>query len=419
MNRFETKNKNSSASDTVQPKLKVGRRGDRYEQEADAMADKVMMMPESETIRMQPMDEEEEEMQMKPLNSFSARTGLTAGNSYAPEGISSMMHSDKGNYTTLPEKTARFMSKAFNTDLSNVKVHTDRQAVRMAEQLGAKAFTKGNEIFFNSGRYNPESAKGKHLLAHELTHVVQQTSGKNTPTVQKEDVEVTSPVLEKTVTQISNVEAGIHGRTLNLSEIRLARSVFRNSIDYSRVRLIPTRILQWRTVANNIRVPNDFNTKDSYMAETFIHEMTHVWQYQHHGTSYISKSLSDQIVGVIRTGDRNAAYEYTLKPGKSFFDYKVEQQAYIVQTYFNLTRERANKNTTSERRAEIDRELVPYKKLIAQMSSAMPQKEIDLMINEAAESSGDSGGNRLLLNQETTPEERRMTPVNPLLRIRF
>ena len=415
---FETKNK--LPAQTVQPKLKIGKPGDKYEQEADAVADRVMRMPGSETMQMQPMDEEEEEILMKPFSNSSVEAGTSRD--IVTEGITKKLHSTKRSGSEMPENTTLFMSKALNSNFDDVKIHTDSEATQMTQQLRAKAFTIGNDIYFNEGQYNPATNEGKRLLAHELTHVIQQGKGKNAQLIQKDDedkVEVRSPVFEETVTQVSNVESAIRGTHLNLAEIRLARSVFGNSIDYTRVRLIPTRILQWRTVANTIRVPDDFTIKDSYMAETFIHEMTHVWQYQHQGTSYISTSLSDQIAGIIRTGDRNAAYEYTLKPGKKFFDYRVEQQAYIVQTYFNLVRERANRRTTAERRAEIDRELVPYRRLIAQMRSAMPRREADLIQDRAIETTGSSNRRNLLLDRETVPEERRMTPIKPLLEIRF
>jgi len=61
-------------------------------------------------------------------------------------------------------------------DLGNVRVHTDSSAVQMTREMGAKAFTHGNHIYFNQGQYAPETLAGKHLLAHELTHVVQQDS---------------------------------------------------------------------------------------------------------------------------------------------------------------------------------------------------------------------------------------------------
>jgi hypothetical protein len=66
------------------------------------------------------------------------------------------------------------LSNALGADFSGVKVHTGQNAVEMNRSLNARAFTHGNDIYFNKGEYNPESSEGKRLLAHELTHVVQQ-----------------------------------------------------------------------------------------------------------------------------------------------------------------------------------------------------------------------------------------------------
>jgi hypothetical protein len=59
-------------------------------------------------------------------------------------------------------------------DFSEVRIHTDREATDMNKSLRAQAFALGRDVFFNAGKYRPETTKGLHLLAHELTHVVQQ-----------------------------------------------------------------------------------------------------------------------------------------------------------------------------------------------------------------------------------------------------
>lgn len=66
------------------------------------------------------------------------------------------------------------MESSFGTDFSGVRVHTDAKADALNQTLNARAFTTGQDIFFRQGRYNPGSSKGRELLAHELTHVVQQ-----------------------------------------------------------------------------------------------------------------------------------------------------------------------------------------------------------------------------------------------------
>lgn len=69
------------------------------------------------------------------------------------------------------------MGDATGHDFSDVKVHTDPESHALNEELSAKAFTTGRDIFFRDGAYQPGSGEGQELLAHELTHVVQQSSG--------------------------------------------------------------------------------------------------------------------------------------------------------------------------------------------------------------------------------------------------
>ncbi len=78
------------------------------------------------------------------------------------------------------------MGNRFGTDFSQVQIHNDSKASQLNSQLNARAFTVRNDIYFNEGNYNPGSTSGKHLLAHELTHVVQQ-SNSTKPSVQKKE----------------------------------------------------------------------------------------------------------------------------------------------------------------------------------------------------------------------------------------
>jgi hypothetical protein len=245
-------------------------------------------------------------------------------------------------------------------------------------------------------------------------------------------VSVRSPAFEEFVTQASDINAGVAGRPLTPPERILARSIFADSVDYSRVRLIPSTLLEYRTVANTIRVPNDFTIGDAYMAETFIHEMTHVWQYQHGGTSYISASLSSQIVGALTTGSRNAAYDY-VPNRRSFFDYSPEQQGLIVENYYAMQRDRAAPSSThqfrsnhlsasgefswiswADRQAEIGREFAIHQTYIQQMQAALPLPEANLLTVRAAEVMRDPASNLVPGDQE-----RQIAPLKPLLEIKF
>ncbi|MEM9548290.1 MAG: DUF4157 domain-containing protein [Bacteroidota bacterium] len=82
----------------------------------------------------------------------------------------------KSGGQSLDGHTQQFMESQFQADFSNVKVHTDNSSATMNNQLRSKAFTHENHVYFNEGQYDPGSRDGQHLLAHELTHVVQQDS---------------------------------------------------------------------------------------------------------------------------------------------------------------------------------------------------------------------------------------------------
>jgi hypothetical protein len=184
---------------TIQPKLKIGQPNDKYEQQADRVADAVMQhdspiqmqaMEEEEELQMQPL-EEEEELQMKnhaadiqqkcegceheeQLQKSAEVKAPGSGESFATRELSSQLTSFAGSGSSLAEQVQSEMQNKMGADFSGVNIHTDSQAVQLNRQLGAKAFTHGRDIYFDKGRYNPASSSGKHLLAHELTHVVQQ-----------------------------------------------------------------------------------------------------------------------------------------------------------------------------------------------------------------------------------------------------
>jgi hypothetical protein len=162
----------------IQPKLSVGTVNDPFEYEADAMADRVMRMPESSFVQRKCAScEHEEEKVSRKTEPFIQKqdNGLEGGT--ASESVTNQINSSRGGGSKMSENTLSFMESRFNTGFSGVKIHTDSNAVQMSRELNAQAFTVGNDIYFNEGKYSPESASGKHLLAHELTHTVQQGGG--------------------------------------------------------------------------------------------------------------------------------------------------------------------------------------------------------------------------------------------------
>jgi hypothetical protein len=77
--------------------------------------------------------------------------------------------------TPLDATTNRVMQRYFGYDFSQIRIHADDDAAALSQSLSARAFTYGSDVFFNKGEYDPRSEKGSRLLAHELTHVVQQS----------------------------------------------------------------------------------------------------------------------------------------------------------------------------------------------------------------------------------------------------
>lgn len=89
-------------------------------------------------------------------------------------------NSSSSQSQSLPQSLQHQFETQFGQDFSEVRVHQDSQATVAARAVGARAFTIGNNIFFAHGEYNPHSSSGKELIAHELTHVVQQRQGQKT-----------------------------------------------------------------------------------------------------------------------------------------------------------------------------------------------------------------------------------------------
>lgn len=98
---------------------------------------------------------------------------------------------------SLDPGTRGFMESRFGQDFSNVRVHSDSAASESSRALGARAYTSGRDIYFASGQYSPASGEGQHLLAHELTHVVQQRSGAAGPVSASPVIGVPGDVFEQ------------------------------------------------------------------------------------------------------------------------------------------------------------------------------------------------------------------------------
>jgi len=197
------------ARPTIQPKLAVSTPGDPYEREADRVADAVVAGDSFHISHGSPgVQPKLYRMVMRPEDLVDSMLppgeGLEAGpsESSAAEEVQRSPAGEPGLVTRqfeqtlqqavhgggegLPAPTRSFMESRFGRDFSTVRVHNDAQADGLAQAVNARAFTLDQDIFFARSQYQPESLAGQRLLAHELTHVVQQSEGRLARQIQRQ-----------------------------------------------------------------------------------------------------------------------------------------------------------------------------------------------------------------------------------------
>ncbi|MEJ7766430.1 MAG: DUF4157 domain-containing protein, partial [Chitinophagaceae bacterium] len=194
----------------IQAKLTVSTPDDPHEKEADAVADKVMRMPDpvavtSSPVFIQSKADHEEKLHAKCTHCEAEDKQVNRTDAPEEEGekklskkeastsqidtasTSAYIHSLNGKGQALPGSSQQFFGERMNNDFSEVRIHTGSEAEQSATAINAKAYTVDNHIVFNQGQYSPSSGEGKKLLAHELTHVVQQRNDKdNSPGIQRQ-----------------------------------------------------------------------------------------------------------------------------------------------------------------------------------------------------------------------------------------
>jgi hypothetical protein len=167
----------------IRTKLQVSDPTDRLEQEADRAAEQVMRMPDpriatapgplivqrlcaecGEEVRRQPVDDDELARATPPAGSAPVVT---------PQ-LTARIAALRGRGRPLPASERRFFEPRFGQDFGHVRIHADAETAGLAEALNAQAFTLGRHVFFAAARYAPATAPGRRLLAHELSHVLQQ-----------------------------------------------------------------------------------------------------------------------------------------------------------------------------------------------------------------------------------------------------
>uniref|UniRef100_UPI0039A51D10 eCIS core domain-containing protein n=1 Tax=Nostoc piscinale TaxID=224012 RepID=UPI0039A51D10 len=226
----------------IQMKLTIGQPGDKYEQEADRLAADVVQQinapetqqvqreaaPEEEEVQMKPISgsiqrepaPEEEEVQMKPISGNIQREPAPeeeevrmkpivqrlsgAGGMTATPDLEQSIQQARSSGQPLTESIREPMEQAFGADFSGVKIHADAQSNELNQSIQAKAFTTGKDIFFRQGEYQPGNRGGQELIAHELTHVVQQSGS----------------VVQRNISNAKDVSAYTSTNTLLLQMVR-------------------------------------------------------------------------------------------------------------------------------------------------------------------------------------------------------
>jgi hypothetical protein len=204
----------SCARTFIQPKLTVNTHGDIYEQEADRVADMVMQAPDHGTplgardesdpeprpsilggqeksfSRKGIEDEEdvplkkgvvaekcgcgEDDKRLEEKAGVTRSEGVGADSLNLDPEIETRIQAMRGDGRPLTSSERGFMEPRFGADFSAIRVHTNQEADTHSRALHARAFTMGSDIFFRAGEYEPGEAGGHRLLAHELTHSIQQ-----------------------------------------------------------------------------------------------------------------------------------------------------------------------------------------------------------------------------------------------------
>jgi len=319
---------------TIQPKLTVGPANDVYEQEADRVADQVMRMPtlhnkpeqdhRSSTIRIQ----RHVETSGQHDSSFSDVTLPYTGG------------------TPLSTSMRKYMEPRFGKDFSHVRIHSDRSAQDTASQIQARAFTHGSDIWLGKGTAESD----KRLMAHELTHVVQQQTphpasdtfletnqsfqastkaGLGTTsdsTIQRLPFGITLPTGLRFLDSTEQTMAtGVYGGSVNFNKVLLSNAVGGGGRPFTTYVPSPIPGISGGTVINI--GPSAYNTPGSNR-NLLIHELAHSWQSQHHPNpaQFMVNSIESQAAAALA-----GASAYCYVPGKYFGFYGAEQIAEQVE----------------------------------------------------------------------------------------
>ncbi|MEK9765598.1 MAG: DUF4157 domain-containing protein, partial [Thalassolituus sp.] len=149
-----------------------------FREKKEEAAQPKLFRAEEEEAQTKLFREEEEEAAQPKLRRTKEQEDAESNDKKLDE-VEARIAQTRGNGQPMENEIRQKMEQQFGKDFSGVVVHSDMQADELCKELNARAFAIGNDIYFASGEYNPESERGQELLAHELTHVVQQSRGIN------------------------------------------------------------------------------------------------------------------------------------------------------------------------------------------------------------------------------------------------
>jgi len=258
----------------LQAKLKINEPGDAYEQEADRIANQMMAAPASPAVSGAPLR----------IQRFSGQSNGQAG--AAPASVD---HALASPGRLLEPALRQDMEQRFGHDFSMVRVHSGAAAERSTQDVNARAYTVGHDIVFDAGRFAPGTSEGRRLIAHELTHVVQQGGANRIYAGRGYENRALSPVSTFMPIQIARapnpggVDPKIHPDAMAFVENKL-RQFFELLSPRERIRLKmnSTIAIGMATVDKEPRLvytlPNNYTSREIRAAADRLD--LHRWQYK-------------------------------------------------------------------------------------------------------------------------------------------